>query len=164
MQENNKKIHFNTKHGLRHHRMCATWKQMIQRCTNPKSTSYKNYGDRGITVCERWRSLRNFIEDMYPSFIEGLTLDRIDTNGNYEKTNCTWSNKTTQQRNQRKIRINNKSGYRGVSWNARANKWVAQTRVNNEKIYLGYFTDKINAAKAYDNYIIINNLEHTKNF
>src|SRR5580704_11781060 len=71
---------------------------MMQSCTNPNAEFYENYGGRGITVCERWRTFKNFIEDMgiRP---EGMCLDRIDNNGNYEPGNCKWSTMQEQQRN-----------------------------------------------------------------
>ena len=86
---------------------------MIIRCNNPKSKDYKHYGERGIKVCDEWLDINNFINDMFPSFIEGLTLDRENHLGNYEKSNCRWVNRITQAENTRKIRENNTSGFRG---------------------------------------------------
>ena len=150
-------------HGLRYHRLYQVWNQMIQRCTNIKQKSYKDYGGRGITVCDEWLDINNFINDMYPTFKEGLTIDRIDVGGNYEKFNCRWANKITQQRNTRRLISSNKSGYRGVSFRKDTNKWRAIIRVNNKNKHLGYFTDKLKAAKVYDKYVLDNNLEHTIN-
>ena len=77
------------------------WASMIHRCSNKKSSSYKNYGARGIKVCERWiNSFESFCDDMgdRPT---GLTLDRIDVNGNYCKENCRWATMKAQNTNRR---------------------------------------------------------------
>ena len=153
-----------TTHGLTKHRLCKTWDGMMQRCHNPNNTKYKDYGGRGIDVCERWKDIKNFIEDMFPAFQEGLSLDRIDNNKGYSLDNCRWTNKTIQARNTCKIQKNNTSGYRGVYLYKRTGKYVVRIRVNYTRINLGAFTTAIDAAKAYDKYVIDNNLEHTKNF
>jgi hypothetical protein len=73
---------------------------MRTRCENPKATKYAIYGGRGITVCARWDSFENFLTDMGER-PEGLTLDRIDVNGNYEPGNCRWATAKEQRANQR---------------------------------------------------------------
>ena len=154
----------NKTHGLGKHRIYGVWLDMMGRCNNDRKKSYKDYGARGITVCEDWHNIANFINDMYPSFIEGLTLDRIDNNLGYYKENCRWVTRNIQMRNTRKLISTNTSGYRGVHFYKRYNKFRSQIVVNSRQIFLGYFKDPIEAAKAYDNYIIVNILEHTKNF
>ena len=149
------------KHNLHNHRLYNTWYQMINRCTNPKNKSYKDYGGRGIKVCERWIKVENFIEDMYPTFEEGLTLDRENNDLGYSPDNCRWVLRNIQSRNTRKLNRSNKSGYRGICFTGK--KWRTQIVVNNKRIYLGTFTDIVEAAKAYDKYVIDNNLEHTIN-
>ena len=152
-----------TKHGYKKHILYSVWQQMIRRCTNPKYDKYKNYGGRGIKVCDRWLNVENFINDMYPSYKEGLSIDRIDVNGNYEPSNCRWANRNVQQRNTRRIMTTNTSGFRGETWHKQRQKWIAQIGVNKKKIHLGVFDTALEAAKAYDKYITDNNLEHTTN-
>lgn len=83
------------------HRLYSTWANMKDRCYQPNNKSYKYYGGRGIRVCDRWLKSANFIADMYPTHKEGLTLDRINTNGDYEPSNCRWATPTQQARNRR---------------------------------------------------------------
>ena len=78
-----------------------SWDNMIQRCTNPNRPEYPYYGGRGITVCDRWRSYENFLADMGER-PDGLTLDRINNDGNYEPGNCRWADRETQVRNRRR--------------------------------------------------------------
>lgn len=77
------------------------WCNMINRCTNPNVPHYESYGGRGIAVCERWlNSFENFLEDMGEP-PPGVTLDRLDNNGNYSKENCEWRTPVDQARNRR---------------------------------------------------------------
>lgn len=149
-------------HNLTSHRLYGTWNMMMARCYNPKNKFYSHYGAIGITVCKEWHSTENFINDMYPTFIEGLTLDRKESSKNYNKLNCRWATKTTQSRNIKTKRKNNISGYKGVS--IFRNKYQATIRISGKAVYIGVFNNAIDAAYAYDNYIIENNLDHTKNF
>lgn len=156
-------IESSIKHGLTKHKIYVVWKSMMSRCNNIKNISYKHYGVRGITICKEWYDVKNFIEDMYPSYQDGLTLDRKENDKGYSKDNCRWANKSTQQRNKRKLQSNNTSGYRGVTFYKRDKKYKAQIQLKLKKISIGKFNTPLEAAKAYDQYVIDNNLEHTIN-
>ena len=149
------------KHGLYNNRFYDTWNNIFKRCTNSKHKNYKNYGGRGIIICEEWLDIKKFIawaESTHPN-IEGHTLDRIDNDKGYNPENCRWADKTTQSINQR-TKSNNTSGFVGIVWYKITSKWVAQITVNKIVIHLGYFKTIEEAVQARDNYIIENNLPH----
>lgn len=81
-----------------------SWAMMKQRCLNPNHDKYSNYGGRGIMVCDRWKEVANFLADMgeHPA---GMSLDRIDPNGNYEPGNCRWATKSEQNSNRRPFKV-----------------------------------------------------------
>jgi hypothetical protein len=76
------------------------WGSMVQRCSNPKNKAYKDYGGRGIKVCDRWREFAKFFEDMGEK-PDDMTLDRKDNDGDYTLHNCRWSSATEQNNNRR---------------------------------------------------------------
>lgn len=93
----------NTTHGLRNHRLYRIWNSMKQRCNNPNIHSYKHYGGRNIKVYEEWfNDFQSFYNwSMANGYQDGLTLDRIDVNGNYEPNNCRWTTYKKQNNNRR---------------------------------------------------------------
>lgn len=81
-------------------RTYGIWKGMRKRCNNPADKAYPSYGGRGITVCKRWDNYANFLADM-GEVPFGYSIDRINCNGNYEPSNCRWTDKLTQANNTR---------------------------------------------------------------
>ena len=95
---------FERKHGMSQTPEYNHWKKMMARCYKPDNPDYPNYGGRGITVCERWQDVRNFVADMAPRPDLGKTrisVERVDVNGNYEPKNCIWLPLALQAKNRR---------------------------------------------------------------
>ena len=146
-------------HGMGQNKFYKTWHTMIRRCTNPNFIKYKDYGGRGITVCEDWMDVINFVTWCEQTYIEGMTLDRIDNDKGYSPDNCRWTTREIQNTNQR-VKSTNTSGFAGVSFGPLKNRWVANIGVNGKRIRIGSFKDKMDAVQARDNYIIENGLPH----
>lgn len=114
-----KHIKANTKHGLCGTQFYYAWNSMLGRCQRPKDTNYKKYGARGIKVCAKWQSFEGFKEDMYSSYLAHLqihgkrktSLDRIDFDKDYEKSNCRWATPHVQMNN---VSTNQIVEYRGT--------------------------------------------------
>lgn len=92
--------HAITTHGLSKHPLYPTWRHMMERCYNVNNPGYKNYGGRGIAVCERWHNIAQFIQDM-GNRPPKTTIERLNNDGNYEPQNCIWATQTAQVRNRR---------------------------------------------------------------
>jgi hypothetical protein len=77
------------------------WLNMRYRCSSPACRQYRDYGGRGITVCDRWQEFAAFYEDMYPTYRPGMQLDRIDNDAGYSPENCRWVTASQNTRNRR---------------------------------------------------------------
>lgn len=146
-----------TKHGMSSSPEYKSWNAMKGRCYDSNHPKYKNYGGRGIIICERWlNSFENFYLDMGKR-PKGTTIDRKDSDGNYEPNNCRWATLSTQSHN-RKLSSNSTTGVRGVSLDASDGKYKAylsvdKTTVLNKKF--STFEDAVDARlKAEEKYLL----------
>lgn len=135
-------------HGLGDTPEYEAWIGMKKRCYNKSTRNYKNYGGRGIKVCEQWiTSFTAFLANIGPRPSPLYSIDRIDNNGDYEPTNVRWATKQQQAINRRQVGSNQ---YRGISWTPKLNKWTAKIKSDKKLVHLGVFIDEEQAALAYD--------------
>ena len=132
----------NYKHGMRTSLIYKKHAEMLYRCRNKNNPLY---GGRGITVCKEWQQFEPFYEwALSAGYQDGLSLDRIDPNGNYEPSNCRWADNYTQAQNQR-VAKNNSTGISGVY--PKDGKFACSITANGKRKHLGIF-DTIEEARA----------------
>lgn len=158
------KLFYVTKHGQSCNRVFNLYNSMLSRCYSDEP-SYYRYKEAGITVCDEWKDSFEAFEtwSLENGYEDGLSLDRKDNSLGYSPSNCRWVTKEVQARNKRKLNSLNTSGYRGVSFKTKKNKYQVKITVQSKEIYLGNFIYPLEGAKAYDKYVLDNNLEHTIN-
>jgi hypothetical protein len=127
---------------------------MMYRCYNPKCPGYKYYGGRGIKVSKTFQDISYFIQylEKLPGYKKGMSIDRINNNKDYKEGNIRWATKKEQIKN-RRILSTNKSGFTGVSFNKRSNKWRAYLYNNNKMIHIGFANTSHKANLLRNNYI-----------
>jgi len=158
------------RHGDTKGKLHQVWVGMRQRCQNENNKSYKDYGGRGVLVCDEWNNSYEAFRDwaLNNGYEEGLHIDKdikseeLGINPHiYSADTCMWIKRSVNNQKTRKITSTNKSGYRGVSKDGK--KWKAQISVYGKKKHLGMFNSAFEASLIYDSYIIENNLNHTRN-
>lgn len=102
-----------TKHGMTGTRTYGIWEGIKARCLNENSSSYENYGARGIGICEKWMTFEGFFEDM-GECPDSYTIERLNNYDGYHKENCKWTNRSTQNINKRYI--NKTTGIKNISY------------------------------------------------
>lgn len=127
------------------HPLRATYTNMMARCNNPNHPHFKDYGGRGIRVCDRWNGENGFIyfiDDMGEK-TDNTSLDRIDVNSGYSPQNCRWTDIYTQASNTRKPHV-----YPGVTYFSLRSKWRARIKIKTVERHLGLFNTLKEAIKA----------------
>lgn len=130
-------------HGLTYHPIWRTYESMKTRCYNPHAAKYERYGARGIKVCDEWKNdfLAFYTWSIANGWKEGLSIDRIDNDGDYEPSNCRWSNSIVQ--------ANNKSTNRFVTYNGKTQsvaQWGKEVGINPATLYY-----RLNAGWSIEN-------------
>ena len=118
-------VEYNRKYcANKENRLKAVWRSMLYRCNNKKSQMYKNYGGRGIMVCDEWNDFGVFKNDMISGYKQGLSIDRVDINSNYCKDNCRWATSLEQAQNTTRTRLFTLNGMSMTltSWAKKLNK------------------------------------------
>lgn len=158
-------------HGLSRHpifkKIYHAYKDILKRCNNENHQHYQYYGERGIFVCDEWQSdvTAFFNWSLENCWESGLEIDRIDNDGPYSPGNCRWATKSENKLNTRLLKINNSTGYRGVSaQNGKTIKYLASITFLGEIHRLGTYETPEEAARARDIFCIENNIHTPLNF
>lgn len=121
------------KHGKSKSKAYSSWSGIIQRTTNEKDKRFKDYGGRGIEVCERWRTFENFLADIGEPPSPQHSVDRINNNGNYEPSNCRWATPKEQ--------ANNKKDTILITYNGETKnifEWADSLNIKHHTLYYRY--------------------------
>ena len=158
-------------HGERYTLLYKVWQGVKSRSVNSGTFNdrkqHDEYKRKNITMCEEWLKYENFskwAKETGYSENSNLSIDRKDNEKGYYPENCRWTTANIQARNTKVIWSTNKTGYRGVSLTTRKkNPYRCLIYVDKKQISLGQYNNPIDAAKAYNKYVLDNDLEHNIN-
>lgn len=153
-----------TKHGLYRHPLYTVWECMISRCEDIKGKNYKDYGGRGVNVCEDWRkNFKSFYDfSVSHGWRKGLQIDRINNDLGYSPDNCRFVTQIENVANVRLIRADNKTGFRGVG--VRNGIYYARANFQGHKLIKRGFSTATDAARYRDRYCLENGIKCPLNF
>jgi len=151
------------KHGMSRTRLYGCWVGMKERCDNKNRRFYHRYGGRGITYCKEWENFEPFMDwALANGYSDGLTLDRINNDGNYEPSNCRWATQSQQSYN--KTHLPNATGFKGVHPSRRHKGgeiigYKATAFLNHREVYIGFSKSPEKAAEIRRKYLLENHYD-----
>lgn len=146
------KNHVRFKHGMSYKAIYFIWQSMRGRCSDKNNKSYKNYGARGITVCNRWLVFNNFYKDFGYKYKKGLSIERKDNNGNYDPKNCMWIPVGEQSKNRRNVKL-----YTSDGLTMTATAWEKKLNLKPD-----YILSKLRKGIPFEKIIIMKKYERAK--
>lgn len=150
------------RYGNELHPLYTRWLTITQRCTNPNHSSYKNYGSRGISLSSELSSFedfKNFVETLPGYDSNNGSLDRIDNNKGYEKTNLRWASRSLQTANQRGSG-KGLNQFTGVNWSVTHNRWIARIHYEGKCLFTKVCMTEEKALNERNAFIQSNQLPH----
>lgn len=128
-------------HGMFGSKIYGSWSSMVQRCTDKNHPYYKNYGGKGITVCDKWLRFEGFYEDMKDKHMDGLMIDRKENDKGYYKENCRWISRKEQANNMTTNRIVEIDGYK-LTLSQAADKYGVSYTAVRMRIHRGWSVEE----------------------
>ena len=142
---------------MKTHRMSKTrfykiWKGIFTRCYNKNYKLYKDYGGRGIIVCEKWHKFENFRDDMLSSYDDSKSIERVDNDGIYEPENCKWATRQEQNRNKRMHKLTREKVYEIREQYEKGEYGIGVILSKKYKVTPAVISEIVNKKSNYANY------------